>query len=402
MDGERQATSVRSSPSPIPTRDEIDFQRLRRERLERLQDSMRAHDVAVGLFFKQANIRYATGTEVMGLWSGPASARCCVVAQDGSPVLFEYPGSVHVSLKLLEQVRPMPQDARSWVTALREVLDEIGARHERLAVDQLDVRHILALSGQGFSLEDSTPAVLAAREVKTEDEIGLAKFNGAIGDAMLQDLEAAISPGIREYELFAVLANTLHRNQGEAPFTRLTAAGRNTNPWMSEAHDNRVMPGDLVGVDTDANGFEGYVIDVSRTFLCGDHPTAGQRDAYHAACDAVREMRELLRPGLSYEDWARSVPRLPERYREQRYSILAHGSGLEIEDPTIPHAVDVQAGVAQFPEGVIKPGMVLCLECYTGEVGATYGVKLEDQVLITDTGSERLSNYPYDHKLLEG
>src|SRR5271165_555937 len=144
MDELGQPTWKRASRLRIPDGDEIDFGRLRRERLGRLQDSMTAYDLAVCLFFKQANIRYATGTEVMGAWAGPASARCCVVPQSGAPVLFEYPGSVHVSSRLLEDVRPMPRDARSWVAALGEVLDDLGAGRERLAVDQLDIRHILA------------------------------------------------------------------------------------------------------------------------------------------------------------------------------------------------------------------------------------------------------------------
>ena len=51
-------------------------------------------------------------------------------------------------------------------------------------------------------------------------------------------------------------------------------------------------------------------------------------------------------------------------------------------------------------QGEFKEGMVLCLECYAGEVGAPFGVKLEDQVLVTANGCELLSDYPFDDKLL--
>ena len=70
-------------------------------------------------------------------------------------------------------------------------------------------------------------------------------------------------------------------------FTRLVASGTNTNPWMSEAHDKVVQPGDLVGIDTDANFYEGYVVDISRTFSCGDVATDGQKVAYRIAYDCV-------------------------------------------------------------------------------------------------------------------
>ena len=142
-------------------------------------------------------------------------------------------------------------------------------------------------------MTDPTPATVDAREVKTPQEVKLMLVNGTIGDAMMADFEAAIRPGIREHELMAVLNESLFRHHGEFMFTRLIASGTNTNPWMSEAHDKLVQPGDLVGIDTDANGFEGYVIDFSRTFLCGDRATEGQKEAYRIAYDCVNGMARI-------------------------------------------------------------------------------------------------------------
>jgi Xaa-Pro dipeptidase len=236
--------------------------------------------------------------------------------------------------------------------------------------------------------------------VKTPEEVQLMAVNGGIGDAMLAEFEAAIRPGVRELELLAVLADTLLRYHGEAVFTRLVASGRNTNPWLREAHDKIVQPGDLVAVDTDANGFEGYVIDVSRTFLCGTRVTEGQREAYRAAHECVTGMVELVRPGVSFEEFCFAAPRLPEKFHEQRYAFQAHQAGLEDEGPFIPYPEDVESGAMTIPERELQEGMVLCLESYAGEVGAPYGVKLEDQVLVTGGGCELLCTYPFDEKLL--
>src|SRR3712207_8835572 len=65
---------------------------------------------------------------------------------------------------------------------------------------------------------------------------------------------------------------------GEHCFSRLLSTGHKTNPWLHEANSKLVRPGDLVAFDTDATGPEGYICDVSRTFLCGDKPTPAQRD----------------------------------------------------------------------------------------------------------------------------
>jgi Xaa-Pro aminopeptidase len=169
---------------------------------------------------------------------------------------------------------------------------------------------------------------------------------------------------------------------------------------MSEAHDKIVQPGDLVGIDTDANGYEGYVIDVSRTFLCGDTATPEQKEAYRVAYDCVTGMLELVRPGLSFEEFARRAPRLPEAYRAQRYATMVHQAGLEDEGPGIPYFDDDRGPRRIMPERELREHMVLCLECYAGKVGAPFGVKLEDQVLVTKDGCELLTTYPFDPKLL--
>ena len=148
----------------------------------------------------------------------------------------------------------------------------------------------MALQNAGITVTDPSPATVDAREVKTPEEIQLMILNGGAGDAMLTEFEAAIRPGIREYELLGVLNKALFDHHGEFMFTRLVASGTNTNPWMSEAHDKVIQPGDLVGIDTDANVYEGYVVDISRTFLCGDIASEGQKEAYRIAYDCVNGM----------------------------------------------------------------------------------------------------------------
>jgi hypothetical protein len=252
---------------PVPNIAEFDFRALRAGRLARLQAMMKRHDLPVALLYTMANIRYATGVDVMAVWTAGTFARYCLVPAEGAPILFEYSGSMHVSQKVIRDVRPAytwrfggtaaRDKAREWAGSIRSALKELGLERERLAVDRLDTPGFLALQDEGLTLVDIGPAAVDAREVKTPEEIQLFAINGGIGDAMLTDFAAAIRPGIREYELLAVLSDSLMRRHGEGLFTRLVASGTNTNPWLTEAHDKAVMPGDLVGVDTDANGFEG-------------------------------------------------------------------------------------------------------------------------------------------------
>jgi len=402
----------RASRLRVPNLNEIDMSRLRSGRLERLQGEMRRHGLPVCLFFNPATIRYATGTDVMGVWAAGTFVRYCLVPAEGTPILWEYEDSIHVSRRFLDDVRPAYSwqfggrdsagPVKLWAADLRATLRDLGLEGEPLGVDKLDTIGFLALQEEGIHIVDPSPATIDAREVKTPEEIDLFKINGAIGDAILGQFEAAIRPGVREHELLAVLSRALLDYHGEFLFTRLVASGTNTNPWMSEAHDKIVMPGDLVGIDTDANGYEGYVIDISRTFLCGDRSTPAQREAYRVAYECVVGMAGIIRPGMTFEEFVRDSPRLPAKFVEQRYGAMAHQAGLEDEGPFFPYPEDVGERGAQIPDRVIQPGMILCLECYAGEVGAPFGVKLEDQVLVTDTGAELLSTYPFDERLLAG
>ena len=393
-----------------PNLSEIDFKQLRSGRLERLQNKMQQHQIPVCLFYNPGNIRYATGTEVMGVWTATTLARYALVPAEANPVMFEYNNSMHVSQKILDDVRPARSwqygstegldRARTWAASIKDTMAELGCAGEPLAVDKLDGYGFMALTEAGIPISDPSPATVDAREVKTPEEVQLMIHNGTIGDAVLADFEAAIRPGVREYELMAVVNESLFRNHGEFMFTRLIASGTNTNPWMSEAHDKIVQPGDLVGFDTDANGYEGYVFDISRTFLCGDEASAGQKEAYRIAYDCVNGMRESMQPGMTFEEFALQAPQVPDAYKAGRYGGMAHQAGLEDEGPGISYPDDSRFTKKKQFNRVLQENMVWCLECYAGKDGAPYGVKLEDQILLTKDGARPLSTYHFDAKLL--
>ena len=75
---------------------------------------------------------------------------------------------------------------------------------------------------------------------------------------------------------------------------------------------------------------------------------------------------------------------------------MIHGVGLEEENPSVCDPHDEQPNA----DTVIEAGMALVVECYFGEVGATHGVKLGDEILVTETGAEVLVPYPYAPELL--
>ena len=284
-----------------------------------------------------------------------------------------------------------------WAAEIKDTLQGLGLAGARIGIDCLDYYGFSALQKQGLTLADADDAIEGARIIKTSDEIELMRQSAAVAEVALYDLEQAIRPGVTENELLAVYWHRMLALGGEHCFTRLLASGYKTNPWFHEAGSKMVRPGDLVGIDTDMIGPEGYACDVSRTFLCGDRPTPVQREAYRVAHDFIQATIELIKPGVSYHDFTSHLPKFPDAYRAQQYSTVVHGIGTDDEPPFIPFP----AGAWRvMPEGEFRENMVVSVEFYAGKVGEQDGVKLEDEVWITKDGPVVISLYPYDEGLL--
>lgn len=101
---------------------------------------------------------------------------------------------------------------------------------------------------------------------------------------------------------------------------------------------------------------------------------------------------------MSFLEITEKRQRLAPEYRAGRYCVIMHGVGLCDEYPSIRYPEDAEE---HGYDGVLEPGMALCVEVYIGVKGGKEGVKLEDQVIITEQGFESLTNYPFESVLLE-
>ena len=180
---------------------------------------------------------------------------------------------------------------------------------------------------------------------------------------------------------------------GEWMECRLLVSGPRTNPWFQECSSRVIEDGDFVAFDTDLVGAYGMMTDISRTWICGDaKPTAQQRHVHELAVEQVTRNIDLLTPGrtfheLVHKSWMPSV----DDYRH--YSCLYHGVGQCDEWPDIKFPEDWDAGGY---DGVLEAGMVLTVESYVGAYTGGQGIKLENQVLVTDNGPENLSPWSLD------
>lgn len=375
-----------------------DLDRMQQYRLGRICHLLKQQDLAGILLYDPINIRYATGTTNMQVWVLHNAGRYTYVSAEGKIVLWEFDGCDFLSdhAKNITEIRPsiswfyfcagtrIDEQAEKWAREIYDVVIDLGHGNKKIAVDKCNVEGAKELEHLGLTL-------------KNGEEIMAMRCAVHATETSIKIMHDHLTPGISEQRLWAYLHAENIARGGEWIETRLLASGPRCNPWYQECSGRIIENGDLVGFDTDLIGAYGFCVDTSRTWLCGDKPaTTEQKQIYRLAHEQIIHNTDLLKSGMTYHDLTHQALRYnPDEYNQ--YSFLYHGVGLCDEAPGI-----------YFPEawkdygydGVLEAGMVICVESYVGHKQGGPGVKLENQVLITDNGHEVLTLYPFESSLL--
>lgn len=375
----------------------VDFDRLRKERLQRAREQMNAFDLGALVLFAGANIRYVTGS-YQGNWKYNINIRYCVLPNGGEPVLFETAGSdlqcAIIDLPWMEgRVRPamtwqwaegaVPHMAGKMADSVIEVLEEHGVRNERIGIDNLDMAALRAFQERGINVVDGWPAMSAARVIKTRDEIELLKQAASIGDAAMWKIKYEwLKPGVREREIEAKVHEFMLSQGCEIIYDIIVASGGNTSPYRRWATDKIIRQGDLVIVDINAVGLSGYFVDFVRCFKCAAKMTQQEVDLYREVYDSMYAGIEQLRPGNTTADVAAAFPEYDDdRYGTVTLQQFAHSIGLTLyEGMWISRAYSLN-----YP-AEIKENMYFAVETFAGHPGLPQTCRLEENVLVTAEG----------------
>ena len=393
---------------PIGSIQAIDERAVRAHRAERIRHELRRRQHEAVLVVDPINLRYATGTRNMQVWTMHNIVRYALAFADGPTVLFDLATGRHLSAGLdsVSDVRPsVPFDymlvagnadsmAKRWAGQIRETLREHGCRADTLAVDRADTLMVRALDAIGTRVVDGKSVLEHARAIKSTEEVKAFRASLATCEASVRSLHEFAVPGVTESEAFGHLVGESIARGGEYPETRLLTAGPRTNPWFQEASDRAMQAGELLSFDTDLIGPMGFYNDLSRSWVIGERrPTRTQATLLDLAREQIAHNIGLLRPGMSFVEFATRAFRLPDAYLPNRYADLVHGCGLGVEYPFVLYPEDADDGMY---DGRFEANAIVCVESYVGAHGGPEGVKLEEPVLITETGPEVLSALPLD------
>lgn len=390
----------------------IDLRAVRSYRQASVRREMAARNIDAVILSDAVNIRYATGTRNMQVFSSRnAPARYLLLTQDRS-ILYEFTGCEHLAdgFETIDEIRAsttasycaagphIVQREQAWATEIAATLRELTNASPIVGVERMNAGTAIALAATGLRIVDAQEPVEMARAIKSDEELKCVRASLRATEIAVGKLRETIEPGLTEAELWSVLHKSVIEQNGDYCETRLLNAGTRTNPWFQETSSHVIQPNVLIALDTDVVGCHGYYSDFSRTFHAGpDAPTKEQKTLYRLAHEQVHHNMGILVPGMTFREYADQAWDIPDRFHKNRYYLSAHGNGMTGEYPYLYHHAD-------FPDagydGTILPGMTLCVESFIGAEDGGEGVKLEQQVLITEDGVDVLSAFPFEDDLL--
>jgi Xaa-Pro aminopeptidase len=353
------------------------------DRLDLVRESARAAGLDAVLLTPGPDLRYVTGYDAKQL----ERLTCLVVPAHGDPALFvprlelsaaqaSPAGSLGLEFVPWEETA----DPYLMVAARLPNVSTVGLSDRMWALFVLQFRDVLPAA----RLVLASGALRPLRIRKTPAEVAALREAGAAIDRVHARVPEWLRPGLTEREVGSVITEAILAEGHATVDFVIVGSGPNAASPHHEVSDRVLAVGDVVVVDIGGAMPSGYCSDSTRTYAIGEPPAEFAayykvlRDAQEAACEAVR-------PGVTAEsvDAAAREPITAAGYGEAFFHRTGHGIGLEAhEDPYI---------VAGNRE-LLEPGMAFSVE--PGIYPGPHGARIEDIVVCTTDGCERLNHTP--------
>ena len=384
--------------------DEIDFDKLRSYRLDRVRNELKKNNIEACILFDPVNVRYALDTVNMSVYNMHNLTRYCFIPVNGPTILYEYFNCEILSkgLDLIDEIRPAitwdyfsngdqsELQLKKWVNEVND-LSNSYFKSKKIAIDVINGPAVNELNKKGIKVLEAKKILEQARVIKSSEEIKCMRAALDVADIGIIKMRDYLKSGITEDELWSILHKTNIENGGEWIECRILSSGSRTNPWMQESSNKIIQDGEIVSFDTDMVGPYGYCADISRAFVCGNKFNENQKKLYQTAVEQIDYNSRLIKAGLTFKEFTEKAWILPEKYYGNRYSVMLHGIGLCDEWPAIRYPTD-----GGERGGTFQKNMTITLESYIGEVGGNEGVKLEQQYLVGENGLELMSHHPLE------
>ena len=389
-----------------------DLARMRRETGARLRSAMAERGVDAMILLGNNAVVYATGTS----WPlGDAGLSyverpvAVVLADDEWPHLFlpfREGASQESELPADHLHGPVYLEFDEGVERFARLLSELIPAGAVIAVDECTgaMSRAQKLLFPAGAPADAVAIVSSAKVIKTQDELACIHTAIRITDEAMVEVHKALAPGIRQIDLSASFLRRAFELGATAsmlePIWQVMPQSKAEGVWTT--HGDLALPlltterelaeGDVLWTDVSIT-YRGYCSDFGRTWVVGRDPTPPQQAQFDRWQEIMTAVLDVTRAGVTAADLGRAAtaanggtrPWLPHFY-------LGHGIGVNAAEMPM---IGTDLGDEFDEKFVLQPGMVLVLEPVVWEDG-TGGYRSEEVFVITEEGSTRLTDYPYD------
>ena len=292
------------------------------------------------------------------------------------------------------KITPVPynDNVATWQEAFNQAVKKLDLDGLTIAVESTRLRFLeldfLQKAVPSAKFISGDPIIGNLRIHKEDKEVSEMHRAVKIAQDALITILPMVKAGISEQDIAAELTIELLRkgSDPEFPFTPIIASGPNSANPHAVPTDRKLQNGDLVVIDWGARS-NGYCSDLTRTFAIGEL-SPEIRKVYETVKSANAAGRSAGRPGIQAGDVDRAARNVIEKAGYGQYFTHRTGHGLGMEDHETPYIFDGNS----FP---LAAGMTYTVEpgIYLPGIG---GVRIEDDMVVTNTGSESLSDISRD------
>ena len=363
-------------------------------RLDKLNTSLQTSDLDAVILNPGPTLTHLTGLR-FHLMERPV---VLLLARDQVPaiVLPELELQKVASLPYELQVFSYPENPSEWGNTFRNAAQALGLDGKRVGVEPrqlrlLEFRYVQA-SAPEADYPDASELLAGLRLRKDRSEVEAMRRAVKIAQEALEATIPSFKIEMTEKALAAELVTQLlrHGSDPELPFAPIVSSGPNAaNPHASPS-ERKLQSGDLLVVDWGA-AYDGYISDLTRTFAVGAVEEE-YRKIHRIVQEANAAGRAAAKPGVpcaAVDNAARDVIE-QAGYGEYFTHRTGHGIGMEGHEEPYMRGDNMQ---------LLEPGMAFTVEPGIYLPGRN-GVRIEDNVLITESGAETLSDMPREIRIV--
>lgn len=233
----------------------------------------------------------------------------------------------------------------------------------------------------GVTIVDHTELLMKMRSVKSTNEHACLKEAVQITTKGYQNVLASMKPGMNEFDVQETLEHAYRSNGSRGPaYNTIAGSGFNGTVLHYGANDQTLQKGDLIVIDSGAD-YRGYAADVTRTYPVSGKFTKRQKEIYSIVLRALEASIRKVKAGCTFAQIDKASRDIIKKAGYGDYFIhgIGHHLGLEVHDVT--------------PDGPLKAGAVITIEPGIYLPEENIGVRIEDDIIVTKTGSKNLSGH---------